>query len=88
MLRNLITIVALGATIGAAAPLAYAQPPSPQQLVSKIDRGARHIVSNVDRTVRRSGHRRVRARCNDGRIHIGRTRAGACAAHGGVRTRR
>ena len=87
MLRNLITIVALSATIGAAAPLTYAQPPSPQQLVGKIDRGARHIVSNVDRTVRGSGHRRVRARCNDGRIHFGRTRARACAAHGGVRNR-
>jgi len=87
MLRNLITIVALGATFGAVAPLAYAQPPSPQQLVGKIDREARHIVSNVDRTVRRSGHRRVRARCNDGRVHFGRTRARACAAHGGVRIR-
>ena len=87
MIRNLITIVALGATLGAAAPLSYAQPPSPQQLVAKIDRGARHVVSNVDRTVRRPGHRRVHARCNDGRIHYGRTRARACAAHGGVRTR-
>jgi hypothetical protein len=87
MLRNLITIVALGATIGAAVPPTYAQPPSPPQLVGKIDREARHIVSNVDRTARGSRHRRVRARCTDGRIHFGRTRARACAAHGGVRNR-
>jgi len=87
MLRKLITIVALGATIGAAAPLATAQPPSPPQLLRKIDRGARRIVSNVDRTVRRTGHRRVRVMCNDGRVHFGRTRAGACATHGGVRIR-
>jgi hypothetical protein len=38
-------------------------------------RTTRHVV------VRRS----VRALCNDGRIHIGRTRASACAAHGGLR---
>jgi hypothetical protein len=87
MLRKLITTVALGATISIAAPLTFAQPPSPPQLVGKIDREARHIVSNVDRTVRGNGHRRVRARCNDGRIHFGRTRARACAAHGGVRHR-
>ena len=87
MLRKLITTVALGAIIGAAAPLANAQPPSPQQLVRKIDQGARRVVSNLDRPARRSGHRRVRARCKDGRVHFGRTRAGACAAHGGVRTR-
>lgn len=87
MLRKLVTIVALSATIGASAPLATAQPPSPPQLIRKIDRTARGIVSNVDRSVRRNGHRRVRARCNDGRVHFGRTRAGACAAHGGVHSR-
>jgi hypothetical protein len=27
----------------------------------------------------------VRALCNDGRVHIGRTRATACANHGGLR---
>jgi hypothetical protein len=41
----------------------------------------------VDRKVRRTGHRRVRVRCNDGRVHFGRTRAGACATHSGVRLR-
>ena len=87
MLRKLITIMALGATIAAAAPPATAQPPSPRELVRKIDRGARRIVSKVDRTVRASGHRRVRVRCNDRRVHFGRTRASACAGHGGVRLR-
>jgi hypothetical protein len=36
------------------------------------------------RTVR-TAHSYVRARCNDGRIHTGRTRAAACAGHGGWR---
>ena len=94
MLRKLIVTVALGATIVAVAPLStFAQPPSPSQLVRKIDRGARHIVSDVDRNVRgvvrprarRAAHRRFGVRCGDGRVHFGRTAAGACAAHGGVR---
>ena len=96
MLRKLITIVALGATISVAAPpRTAAQPPRPPELVHKIHRGVQHVVSGVDRTVRRTvrprvrraTHRRMYVSCNDGRIHAGRTRAGACAAHGGVRIR-
>jgi hypothetical protein len=96
MLRKLITTVALGATILAVAPPStLAQPPSPSQLVHKIDRGARHVVSDVDRNIRavvrprpgRAAHRRFGVRCRDGRVHFGRTASGACAAHGGVRIR-
>jgi hypothetical protein len=30
-------------------------------------------------------HKRARATCNDGKVHHGRTRASACASHGGLR---
>jgi hypothetical protein len=102
MLRNVIagatlaTLFALGAPIGASA-----QPPSPPEIVHKVDRGVRRAVTNVDRKLRRTGRRThrtvrhtavhrttrrtVRTMCNDGRVHAGRTRMTACAGHGGVR---
>jgi hypothetical protein len=53
MLRKLIAIAGLGASLVAVAPAStFAQPPSPSELVDKIDRGARHVVSDVDRNVR------------------------------------
>jgi hypothetical protein len=32
-----------------------------------------------------ASHKRARAVCNDGKVHHGRTRASACASHGGLR---
>lgn len=96
MLRKLIATMALSAAVSVmASPLSAAQPPSPSELAHKIDRGARHVVSDVHRTVRRAVrprvhrvvHRRYGVRCRDGRVHYGRTAAGACVAHGGVRVR-
>ena len=96
MLRKLIITATLGAACMAVAPPASAaQPPSPSQLVHKVDRAARRVASDVDRkvrravhpTVRRAAHRRFGVRCRDGRLHFGRTAAGACAGHGGVRIR-
>jgi hypothetical protein len=101
MLRNLIAGAALATVIGISAPIgAAAQPPSPPEIVHKVDRGVRHVVTSVDGKVRRTGRRShraarqnvhrasrrmVRARCNDGRVHTGRTRMTACASHGGLR---
>ena len=95
MLRKLITAAAAAATIGASAA-AFAQP-TPGQVLRDVDRTARHAVYGVDHVVRRTVHGRrvvyvrssyrVRALCNDGRVHVGRTRGSACAYHGGVRYR-
>jgi hypothetical protein len=101
MLRNLIAGAALATLIGMSAPAgAVAQPPTPPEIVHKVDRGVRHVGSAVDRKVRRTGRRShrtvrhnvhrasrrtVRAVCNDGRVHTGRTRMTACASHGGIR---
>jgi len=97
MVRNLITGAALAATLAFAMPAGVlAQPPSPPEIVHKVDRGVRHVASNVDRKIRRgtrrsrravrhASHRSVRALCNDGRVHVGRTRTTACIGHGGVR---
>jgi hypothetical protein len=80
----------MAVTIAICAPaVALAQPPTPPEIVHKIDRGVRHAFTNLDHKVHhrnvRTRHtaRRVRALCHDGRVHIGRTRASACAAHGG-----
>jgi len=97
MFRNLITGAALAATVAFAAPAAaLAQPPSPPEIAHKVDRGVRRVAGDVDhkirrgthgtrRAVRRASHRSVRALCNDGRVHIGRTRTTACIGHGGLR---
>jgi hypothetical protein len=93
--------MAAASTIVLAAPAAaIAQPPTPPQIVHKVDRDVRRAVTNLDhkvhrrrvrtrRTVRHSATtvrtRRVRALCNDGRVHVGRTRATACVGHGGTR---
>lgn len=74
-------------------------PPRPPDVVGKVERGVRRAVTNTDRAVRRAPHRSrravrhtthrvtrtVRVMCNDGRIHIGRTRTTACFGHGGYR---
>jgi hypothetical protein len=39
----------------------------------------------VRRHANRATHRTVRAMCNDGRVHSGRTRTTACINHGGLR---
>jgi hypothetical protein len=101
MLRTLLTGAALSAVIAiGSASGAAAQPPSPGEIVHKVDRGVRHAVTDVDHTIRHRGRRthrvvrhsivrtsryRVRALCNDGRFHTGRTGFSACAAHGGLR---
>ena|SRR5438552_11196289 len=97
MLRRLLIGTALAGVLAGGAPaIAFAQPPSPPEVVRKIDRGVRHAVTNTHHAVRRATHRTrrtvryhtastVRAMCNDGRIHTGRTRTSACWTHGGYR---
>jgi len=97
MFGKLMTGAALAATIAFTSPAsAAAQPPSPPEIVHKVDRGVRHVAHEVDHKVRRgtrrtrhavrhASHRSVRAMCNDGRVHVGRTRTTACVGHGGVR---
>ena len=99
MWRRLATTLAT-AIVFAAPAAAIAQPPSPPEIVHKVDRGMRRTFANLDhkvhhrrvRTHRTLHHsatttatRRVRVLCHDGRVHVGRTRASACAAHGGLR---
>lgn len=99
MWRKLATTVA-AAIVLAAPAAAIAQPPTPPEIVHKVDRGVRRAFTNLDHKVRhrqvRTRHavrhsatttapRRVRALCHDGRVHIGRTRTAACFAHGGIR---
>jgi len=93
MLRKLLIGTSLACVLAGGAPaIAFAQPPSPPEVVRKIDSGVRHAVTRTDHAVRRAtnrpryyAHRNVRALCNDGRIHIGRTRTSACWTHGGYR---
>jgi len=94
MLRRLATAMAVAIAIGAPA-VALAQPPTPPEIVHKVDRGVRRAFTDLDHkvhhrnvttrrhTVHRATPHRVRALCHDGRVHVGRTRASACAAHGG-----
>jgi len=97
MFRRLLIGTALAGVLAGGAPaIVFAQPPSPPEVVRKIDRGVRRAVTNTDQAVRRTTHRSrravryhthrtVRAMCNDGRIHVGRTRTSACWSHGGYR---
>ena len=96
MFRRLIAAAAVAAALAVASPGVFAQPPSPPEIVHKVDRGVKHVAGEVDRKIRRSSHRTrravrrtshrsVRALCNDGRVHVGRTRTTACIGHGGVR---
>ena len=96
MLRRLLIGTALAGVLAGGAATTFAQPPSPPEVVRKIDRGVRRAVTKTDRAVRRATHRSrravryhtrrtVRAMCNDGRIHAGRTRTSACWSHGGYR---
>lgn len=87
---KLVRVVCIAILMSAPA-VTLAQPPTPPEIVHKVDRGVRRAFSDLDhkvhhRTVRtRHTVRRVRALCHDGRVHVGRTRASACAAHGGIR---
>jgi len=101
MLRKLMAGTALSVLIAISAPTAVAaQPPSPPEIVHRIERGVHHAVTTVDGAIRHRGRRthyvarhrvypvtihRVRALCNDGRFHVGRTGVSACAGHGGLR---
>jgi len=96
MFRRLIAAAAAATALAVGAPGVFAQPPSPPEIVHKVDRGVKHVASEVDhkvrrsthrtrRAVRRTSHRSVRAVCHDGRVHVGRTRTTACIGHGGVR---
>jgi len=101
MPRKLIAGAALSAMFAVSAPAgASAQPPSPPEIVHRVDRGIRHVATGVDRSIRHHGrrthhvvrhgvyrttHHRVRALCNDGRFHTGRSGFTACAGHGGLR---
>src|SRR5258708_1351306 len=47
---------------------------------SAINHSAKAVAHKV------SGGKRARATCADGKIHHGKTRAAACAEHGGIRS--
>jgi hypothetical protein len=99
MFRTMLIGAALGATFLANPTVLLGQPPSPPEVVRKIDRGVKRALTRTDHAVghavhrshhvrtvaRRTVHSRVRALCHDGRVHIGRTRVTACAGHGGVK---
>ena|SRR5215510_3094384 len=96
MLRRLLIGTVLTGVLAGSPATTFAQPPSPPGVVGKIDRDAKRIVRHTDhairhvthhsrRAVRRHTYRSVRALCNDGRIHVGRTRTSACWNHGGYR---
>jgi hypothetical protein len=59
MLRKLIAGTAVAIVMGAPAAAA-AQPPSPPEIVHKVDRGIRHAFTNLDRTIHRTGRRNTR----------------------------
>ena len=95
MLRN--WTMAIAVAIATCAPaITLAQPPTPPEIVHKVDRGVRRTITNLDHKIRhrrhtvrpsvhQATHRTVRTVCRDGRVHTGRSRAVACAGHGGVR---
>lgn len=97
----LIGIAFAGALASGIPTTVHAQPPGPREIVRKVDHGVRRAVTASDRTLQRvvrgprhraryatgsaAAHRRIRTMCADGRVHAGRSRAAACASHGGVR---
>jgi hypothetical protein len=103
MLRRMLIGTAMAGILAFGMPTALsAQPPTPPQIVHKVDRGVRRVIRHTDRAIRRTHYRtrrvvgyhaypyvvryrHVRALCNDGRVHIGRTRTSACFYHGGLR---
>jgi hypothetical protein len=101
MFRRVLIGTALAVGLAFGIPTTtFAQPPSPPEVVQKVGEGVKRVVKKTDRAIRRAGHRTnrvvrknthrvtrrtVRAMCNDGRVHTGRTRATACANHGGFR---
>src|SRR5260221_9599113 len=83
MFRRLIAAAAATAALAVFPPGVFAQPPSPPEIVHKVDRGVKHVAGAVDRKVRGGTHRTRRAvphpahpsgraLCNDGRGHVGR----------------
>jgi hypothetical protein len=95
MFRRMLIGAAMAGVLALDIPAAaFAQPPSPREILHKADNGVRHAlkkthraVTHADRRVRhnvRTHVRTVRAMCNDGRIHAGRTRVTACINHGGL----
>src|SRR4051812_48911405 len=100
MMRAMLIGAALVGTLVSGLPTTvHAQPPTPPEIVSKIDHGVRRAVTHTDRALRavhrtrhharnanrRATHRSVRAVCYDGRVHTGRSRAAACANHRGLK---
>lgn len=61
------------------------------RVVTRTHRAVNRVVHRTRRTRWAHRHvthvvrRSVRARCNDGRVHAGRTRVTACVGHGGIR---
>jgi len=53
--------------------------------VRRATRHTRYRTHYAHHRVVRISHRSVRTLCNDGRVHVGRTRFTACAGHGGIR---
>jgi hypothetical protein len=53
--------------------------------VRRAVHGRRYRTRHVTHRVTPVTYRNVRALCNDGHVHIGRTRSTACFAHGGLR---
>jgi len=101
MFRRMLIGAAMAGVLALEIPAAaFAQPPSPRDVLRKADNGVRHAVKKTHRAVTHADsrarhevrkhargvtHRTVRAMCNDGRIHAGRTRITACIDHGGLR---
>jgi len=101
MFRHLLICTAVAGVLAFGVPTgALAQPPSPPEVVHRVGEGVKHVVKKTDRAIRHGGRRTtravrkhthrvmrhtVRAACNDGSVRAGRTRATACAGHGGYR---
>ena len=96
MFRRILIGAAMAGVLSFGIPaVTVAQPPSPSEVLRKVDNGVRHVVKKTHRAVRRADRRvrhnvrthvrTVRAMCNDGRVHTGRTRTTACINHGGLR---
>ena len=101
MFRHMLIGTAVAGVLAFGIPLgALAQPPSPPEVVHRAGQGIKKIVKKTDRAIRHGGKRTthavrsrthrvtrhtVRAACNDGTVRAGRTRATACAGHGGYR---
>src|SRR5260221_14415007 len=61
MFRRLIAAAAATAALAVFPPGVFAQPPSPPEIVHKVDRGVKHVAGAVDRKVRGGPPRTRRA---------------------------